>query len=98
MILISLLQVPNVFQHILAKEKTPTLGSALPAYKRMKQTWENMQSEIPETERLIQPGLDKLAEYHVLADMNPTYVLATGILSHKCFYWYLCFCQSSIPA
>ena len=79
-------QVPNAFQHILAKEKTPTLGSALPAYERMKQTWEKMQSDLPEAERLIQPGLDKLAEYRALADTNPTYILATGTLSCRCLY------------
>jgi hypothetical protein len=78
-----LLQVPNAFQHILAWEKTPTLGNALPAFERMKQTWEKMQTDLPETAILIQPGLDKLVEYQGYADANPTYILATGMLKRQ---------------
>ncbi len=80
------LQVPNAFQHILAKEKTPTLGNALPAFERMRQTWQQMQINTPETHALIQPGLDKLAEYRHYADSNPTYILATG----KYIFYSLC--------
>lgn len=62
----------------MAKEKNPTIPSALPAFERMRQTWEQMQSDLPETEALIQPGLDKLAEYCHYADINPTYIIATS--------------------
>lgn len=68
----------HAFQQILSYEKTPTLCNTLPAFKAMKQKWEEHQDDHPDTAGIVQKGLNKLADYHNHADNVPAYVLAMG--------------------
>ena len=52
---------------------------ALPAYKALRLRWEEFQDNNPNTQNVIQPGLDKLAEYQVFARNTPAYYIATSI-------------------
>ena len=74
------MQVPPAFQQQLSHEKTPTLCNAIPAFEALRTKWEEYQDEHPEMQHVIQPGLDKLAEYQNHIELVPAYVLAMGTL------------------
>lgn len=73
------MQVPHAFQQQLSHEKTPTLCNTIPVFEALRTKWEEYQIAHPETQHIIQPGLDKLAEYRDRADLVPAYVLAMGM-------------------
>lgn len=81
------MQVPHTFQQQLSHKKTPTLCNAIPAFEALRTKWEEYQDEHPETQHIIQPGLDKLAEYRNCIELVLAYVLAMGALQpimHHC--------------
>ena len=73
-------QIPHAFQQVLSFETTLTLGMALTAYEALRIRWEEFQIDNPNTCNVIQPGLDKLAEYQTFARNTPAYYIATSIL------------------
>ena len=73
-------KIPHAFQQRLSAEKTPTLCYALPSFEGLKSKWEEYQEDHPETAHIVQPGLDKLADYHTRAGLVLAYVLAMGTL------------------
>ena len=57
----------------------PTLCNTLPSFEGLKSKWNEYQEEHPETAHIVQPGLDKLAEYCTHAGLVLAYVLAMGM-------------------
>ncbi|PBK88141.1 hypothetical protein ARMGADRAFT_937783, partial [Armillaria gallica] len=55
--------VSHAFQQILSAEKTPCISDMLPAFEAMRSTWEALQEELLHLSKIIDAGLDKLAEY-----------------------------------
>ena len=66
----------HAFQQRLPHELTPTLYDALPAFEGLRVKWQAHQSDNPHLQHIIQPGLDKLEEYHDRTTLMPAYVLA----------------------
>jgi hypothetical protein len=60
----------------------PTLGHAIPAYEAMIDLWEEYQLDDPNTEAIIQEGLNKLQAYNERVDLVPAYILAMGASTH----------------
>ncbi len=69
-------QVPHAFQQILSAEKTLCISDMLPAFEAMRSTWEAFQEELPHLSKIIDAGLDKLAEYRNHADDVDVHFLA----------------------
>lgn len=72
-------QIPHAFQHILSKEKTPTLSHVIPAFEGMIEKWEEYIEAYPNAQPIVQDGLDKVGTYQNCADQVPAYVLAVGV-------------------
>ncbi|KAH6899556.1 hypothetical protein BKA70DRAFT_1103998, partial [Coprinopsis sp. MPI-PUGE-AT-0042] len=70
------LEVPHSFQQLLSHEKTTSLGRALPAFEALKESWEKLKRDDPNTADIINAGLDKLSDYRELAEEVPAYVMA----------------------
>ncbi|KAK2464472.1 hypothetical protein APHAL10511_003451 [Amanita phalloides] len=83
-----ILQVPHAFQHILGTEKTPTLPYIIPAFSAFSERWKEFAEENVHWASIIQPGLDKLAEYEEELGKTPAYVLAMAI-DPSCKFAYL---------
>ena len=71
-------QVPHAFQDILGAETTPTLCYSIPAFTAFIQRWNDLMADNPDWETIIQPGLDKLANYQEQLPNTPAYVVAMG--------------------
>ena len=74
------MQVSHAFQQHLSYEKTPTLCNAIPSFEALKSKWEEHQVLHPKTAHIVQPGLDKLANYRGRTELVPAYVLAMGMV------------------
>ena len=72
-------QVPHAFQQHLSYEETPTLCDAIPSFEALKSKWQEHQTQHAETAHIVQPGLDKLADYQGRTGLVPAYVLAMGM-------------------
>ena len=59
-------------------EKVPTLCNAIPCYEALAQHWEEYQITHLEADKIIQKGLDKMAEYKNCMDLVPAYILTMG--------------------
>ncbi|KAJ8588902.1 hypothetical protein M405DRAFT_684356, partial [Rhizopogon salebrosus TDB-379] len=70
------LNVPHAFQQKLSAEKTPTLCNAIPAFAAMMQIWNKQLHDDARLASVVQPGLDKLADYQSRTADVPAYVLA----------------------
>ena len=57
----------------------------MPAFEGMKAAWEELKDTLPEAAHIIQPGLEKLAQYKEYAQINTVYTLAT------CAHFFLAF-------
>ena len=75
------MQVPHAFQQHLSYEKTPTLCNATPSFEALRSKWEEHKTQHPETVHLVQPGIDKLADYQGRTQLVPAYMLEMGTSS-----------------
>ena len=73
-------QIPHAFQDILGAEITPTLCYSIAAFSAFIQCWSDLAKENPDWQPIIQPGLDKLADYQEELPEVPAYVVAMGNL------------------
>ena len=71
-------QVSHVFQHMLDAEKTPTLCHSIPAFSAFIQRWNDLAEDHPNWKPIIEPGVEKLAEYQENLSDTPAYVVAMG--------------------
>ena len=52
----------------------------MPSFEALKSKWEEHQVQHPEIAHVMQPGLDKLADYQTHTGLVPAYVLVMGML------------------
>ena len=75
------MQVPHAFQQHLSYEKTPTPCNEIPSFEALRSKWEEHKTQHPKTAHLIQPGINKLADYQGRTRLVPAYMLAMGMSS-----------------
>jgi len=61
---------------LLSAEKTPTICGTIPAFEGLIKTLRKLQHKKFSTYNTIQPGIEKLEDYHAETAYTPAYTLA----------------------
>ena len=60
----------------MSNEHTPILSGAIPSFEMFMSRWEQLVTEHPRLEHLIQPGLDLAYDYYGRMDRTRAYIIA----------------------
>ena len=71
-----LFQIPHSYQQLLSAEKTPTICGTIPAFEGLIRTLREYQHDNFSSFNMIQPGIEKLEDYHAKTVDVPAYTLA----------------------
>ncbi|KAF8573847.1 hypothetical protein K439DRAFT_1342974, partial [Ramaria rubella] len=74
----AVLMILHQVRLVMAKEATPILSGAIPAFETFMTSWEALGDKHAGLRPFIEVGLDKAREYHGKMDRTHAYIIATG--------------------